>query len=75
MNIENILDEGERILTKSKIPNPQLDCEILLSSTIKKDKKYIILNPKESLSSKQIEKFKGLIERRKKKRASSVLNK
>ena len=73
MNIENILDEGERILTKSKISNPQLDCEILLSSTLKKDKKYIILNPKESLSSKQIEKFKGLIERRKKKEPVAYL--
>jgi release factor glutamine methyltransferase len=73
MNIENILNEGARILTKSKIPNPQLDCEILLSNTIKKDKKYIILNPKESLSSKQIEKFKGLIERRKKKEPVAYL--
>jgi len=66
MNIENILNEGINSLQKNKIPNPQLDSEILLSYSIKKDKKYIILNPKEILNSKQLCKFKGLIERRKK---------
>jgi release factor glutamine methyltransferase len=66
MNIENILNEGMDILQKNKIANPQLDSEILLSNSIKKDKKYIILNPKEILNSKQLRKFKNLIERRKK---------
>ena len=66
MNIENILNEGIRILQKNKIPNSQLDSEILLSNSIKRDKKYIILNPKEILNSEQSEKFKSLIERRKK---------
>ena len=66
MKIENILNEGINILQKNKIPNPQLDSEILLSNSIKKDKKYIILNPKELLSLKQLGKFKNLIERRKK---------
>ena len=66
MNIENILNEGINILQKNKISNPQLDSEILLSSSIKKDKKYIILNPTEILSSEQLGKFIGLIERRKK---------
>jgi len=66
MNIENILNEGISILQKSKIPNPHLDSEILLSSLIKKDKKHIILNPKELLNVEQLDKFKDLIERRKK---------
>ena len=66
MNIENILNEGINILQKNKIANPQLDSEILLSSSIKRDKKHIILNPKEILNSKQLVKFKSLIERRKK---------
>jgi release factor glutamine methyltransferase len=66
MNIENILTEGISALQKNKIPNPQLDSEILLSSSIKRDKNHIILNPKEILNSEQLEKFKGLIERRKK---------
>ncbi|MDB4820910.1 peptide chain release factor N(5)-glutamine methyltransferase [Candidatus Pelagibacter sp.] len=66
MNIENILNEGIDILQKNKIANPQLDSEILLSSSIKRDKKHIILNPKEVLNSEQLGKFKSLIERRKK---------
>ncbi|MDC1006908.1 peptide chain release factor N(5)-glutamine methyltransferase [Candidatus Pelagibacter sp.] len=66
MNIENILNKGINILQKNKIANPQLDSEILLSNSIKRDKKYIILNPKEILNSEQLEKFNSLIERRKK---------
>ena len=66
MNIENILKEGIDILQKNKIANPQLDSEILLSNSIKRDKKHIILNPKEVLNSEQLGKFKNLIERRKK---------
>ena len=66
MNIENILNKGINILQKNKTANPQLDSEILLSNSIKRDKKHIILNPKEILNSEQLEKFKSLIERRKK---------
>ena len=66
MNIENTLNEGINILQKNKIPNPQLDSEILLTNLIKRDKKHIILNPKELLNSEQLDKFKSLIERRKK---------
>jgi len=65
MNIESILNEGISILKESKISNPQLDSEILLSNSIKRDKKHIILNPKEILNSEQTEIFKNLIERRK----------
>ena len=66
MNIENILNQGASILKANKIPNPNLDSEILLSKSINKDKKHIILNSKEILSSKQLDSFKDFIERRKK---------
>ncbi|WP_415278415.1 peptide chain release factor N(5)-glutamine methyltransferase [Candidatus Pelagibacter sp. Uisw_094] len=66
MNIENILNEGIDVLQKNKIANAQLDSEILLSNSIKRDKKHIILNPKEVLNLEQLGKFKSLIERRKK---------
>ena len=66
MNIKSILSEGTKILQKNKVSNPQLDSEILLSSSINRDKKHIILNPKELLNFNQSEKFKNLIERRKK---------
>ena len=73
MDIENILNEGIRTLKQSKIPNPQLDSEILLSNSIKRDKKYIILNPKELLNSEQVETFKNLIERRRRKEPVAYL--
>ena len=66
MNIENILIEGTNTLRQSCVSNPQLDCEILLSNSINKDKKYIILNPKQILNEEQLSDFMSLIERRKK---------
>ena len=66
MNIENILIEGTNTLKQSGVSNPQLDCEILLSNSINKDKKYIILNPRQILNDEQLSDFKSLIEKRKK---------
>ena len=66
MNIENILIEGTNTLKQSGVSNPQLDCEILLSNSINKDKKYIILNPKQILNDGQLSDFMSLIEKRKK---------
>ena len=65
MNIENILDQGVKTLKINNIPNPQLESEILLCESINKDKKYIILNSKEILNSKQLDSFKNFIDRRK----------
>ena len=65
MNIENILNQGTSILKANKILNPYLDSEILLSKSINKDKKHILLNPKKILNSKQLNNFNSLIERRK----------
>jgi len=64
MNIENTLIEGINTLKQSCVSNPQLDCEILLSNSINKDKKYIILNPKQILNDGQLSDFTSLIERR-----------
>jgi len=66
MNIENILSRGINILKANKIANPYLDSEILLSKSINRDKKHIILNPKEILENKQLNNFNSLIERRRK---------
>jgi release factor glutamine methyltransferase len=66
MNIENTLNQGIRVLKANRIPNPRLDSEILLSKSINKDKKHIILNSKEILNSKQLDNFNSFIERRKK---------
>ena len=66
MNIESTLNKGLTVLKANKIRTAQLDVEILLSCLIKKDKKYICLNPKKLLNLDQINKFNILIERRKK---------
>ena len=66
MNIESTLNKGLTVLKANKIRTAQLDVEILLSCLIKKDKKYICLNPKKLLNLDQVNKFNILIERRKK---------
>ena len=65
MNIENILNQGTSILRSNNIPNPHLDSEILLSASINKDKRHIILNSKEILNEEQLGNFISLIKRRK----------
>ena len=66
MNIQETLNKAVKILNKSNIKNPYLDSEILLSKTINKDRKYIILNSQEQLSKKSLKNFSNLIKRRKK---------
>ena len=65
MNIEKTLNQGISILKANKVTNPHLDCEILLSQSINKDKKHIILNLKETLTNKELNNFNRFIERRK----------
>ena len=66
MNIENILSKATKQLNSSNIKNANLDCEVLLSNTINKDREYLILNLKQNLDKKYIDFFYNLIERRKK---------
>ncbi len=64
MDIRQTLNKGISILKRNKVLTPQLDSEILLSKSINKDKKYIILNPKKVLNFKKLKKFDDLIKRR-----------
>ena len=73
MNIENILKKGANILNECNIKNPYLDSEILLSETINKDRKYIILNQKKELNDSNLKTFNELIQRRKKKEPITYL--
>ena len=66
MNIENILDKASKQLNSLNINNANLDCEVLLSNTISKNREYLILNLKQNLDKKYIDFFYNLIERRKK---------
>ena len=44
MNIKDLVNSGVKILKENNIKNPILDAEIILSSIIKKERDYIILN-------------------------------
>jgi release factor glutamine methyltransferase len=66
MNIENIINNGVNVLKQNNIINPQLDAEILLSKSINKDRKYLMLNLKKEIKKNNLNNFNRLIERRKK---------
>ena len=64
MNINTALLEGSEILRKNKIKFPQLDSEILMSKSLKKDRKYLVLNLEKSITNESFEAFKDLIQKR-----------
>ena len=64
MNIYNAIKEGSKILKKNNIKFADLDCEILLATVLKKQRKYLILNLDKPLSKKNLEIYKDLINQR-----------
>ena len=64
MNLQNALFEANRILKENRIKSPKLDCEILLSKVLNKDRKYIILNLDRYLKNDHYDEFKKLISQR-----------
>jgi len=64
MNIKNAIEEGTNILKKNGIKSYSIDAEILMSKTIKQDRKYIILNLDVDLSLNSLKYFKKLIQQR-----------
>jgi len=64
MNIQLAIQLGTSILTNKRINTSKLDAEILMAKTLKKDRKYIILNNKEDLDDKNLKYFNKLIKER-----------
>ena len=64
MNIETALRQAENILNNKNFKSVNLDCEILMSKVLDKDRKYIILNPKKNLENYKLDYFKSLVEER-----------
>ncbi len=64
MNINSAIIEGAKILKDKSISTPYLDSEILMSEAIKKERKYILLNPKKIIDKKNLNYFKKLIQNR-----------
>jgi release factor glutamine methyltransferase len=66
MNLQIAIKEGSKMLKKSNIESFQLDSEILMTKAIDKDRKYLILNIKESIEDNEFNHFKKLIDQRSK---------
>ena len=64
MNINLAISQGSKILRNKFITNSRLDSEILMAKTINKDRNYILLNPNNLISKKDLNYFYNLIERR-----------
>ena len=64
MKIENALKEGFLKLKQNNISSALLDSQILMSKIIKRDQKFIILNPGKELKNCDYERFKKLISHR-----------
>jgi len=65
MNIKNLLNESSKKLDFLSNNLAKLDSEILLSQAIKKDRKYLILNPQKEINEENTKLFSYLVERRK----------
>ena len=64
MNINLAVSRGSKILRDKLVSNPQLDSEILMGKTIKKDRNYILLNSHETLKKNDLNYFYKLIHKR-----------
>ena len=64
MNIQTAINKASEILKINNIKTHKLDSEILMSKIIRKEKEYLIFNPKEEISEKDLQSFNSLINHR-----------
>jgi len=64
MNIQLAIQHGTNILIDKRINTAKLDAEILMAKTLKKDRKFIILNNNKDLEDKNLKHFNKLIKER-----------
>ena len=64
MNIQSLLNYSNKKLKQNLITSAMLDGEILLQKAIKKDRKFLILNPKKNIKTNKVKIFKNLVRRR-----------
>ena len=64
MKIRQAILNAYKVLSKNQIKSAGLDCEILLSKVLSKDRQYILLNLDKELNEKNISDFKDLIIKR-----------
>ncbi len=73
MNIHKAISSGMKILEDNFILTAGLDSEILMAQAIRKNRKYILLNPNEKVNFKDLENFKLLIKKRANKKPIAYL--
>ena len=64
MYIHTAISKGSKILRDSSILTANLDSEILMAKALKKNREYILLNPLEKISKKDLNFYKKLIDER-----------
>ena len=64
MDIKTAIDKATYLLKSNNIKSPGLDCELLMSKALKKNRNYILLNLDENLKKKNLNNFSNLIKER-----------
>ena len=64
MNVQTAIQEANKRLKEKNIKSFQLDSEILMSKILKKDRKFILLNPSTELEKENLNNFWNLIQQR-----------
>ena len=72
MNVLKVLDIGYKLLKSNKINSYKIDTELLLSDSLNVSRENLILNFKQSVQKKKIQKFSLKITQKKKKRTNSL---
>tara|TARA_B100000686_G_scaffold281818_1_gene303829 strand:- start:97 stop:945 length:849 start_codon:yes stop_codon:yes gene_type:complete len=66
MNYQKLLNEGTNFLKTGNIVKPEFDCELLLSKALNKKREEILINLRNKINKKQLDKFNFYLSRRKK---------
>ncbi len=66
MNIHQAIQEAKLLLKEKNIKSLDLDIQILMTKALKKDRKFIILNPTKKISNQSLKYFNNLVIQRSK---------
>ena len=66
MNYQKLLNQGTNFLKTGNIVKPEFDCELLLSKALNKKREEILINLRNKINKKQLDKFNFYLSRRKK---------
>ena len=66
MNINQAIQKAKLFLKEKNIKTLDLDVQILMTKALKKDRKFIILNPKKEISNESLKYFNNLVKKRSK---------